>query len=255
MFKAYNLEVSPGYSGTPSCAHYEQQIEANRQHARKGLENFFKNGVIDATALEHEWFSPEEPHVFLSHSHADIDIAMGIAGALTNCLGIKCFIDSFVWGYANDLLRNIDKEFCWLKDKGFYSYDRRNLSTSHVHMMLSGALAKVMDRSECVIFLNSPKSIKTDDLILGGGSKTASPWIYHELLMTQMLRRRDPVRSGPVFESYHKSIASKGDFPEFLYDASLSHMPKLSVDDLEDWLCCRLDGGEALDYLYTKHAK
>jgi len=255
MFKAYNLEVPAGYNGAPSCEDYEQQIEINRQQARKGLENFFKNGVIDAAALEHEWFSPQKPHVFLSHSHADIDVAMGIAGALTKCLGIECFIDSFVWGYANDLLHSIDKEFCWLKDKGFYSYDKRNLSTSHVHMMLSGALAKVMDRSECVIFLNSPKSIKTGDVIQSGGTKTASPWIYHELLMTKLLRPRRPSRPKPTLEDFHKSTASKEDFPEILYDAPISHMPKLSVDDLEEWLCCNLKGEGALDYLYENHIK
>ena len=35
-----------------------------------------------------------------------------LAGYLKHTYGIECFIDSCVWGYANDLLKEIDNRYC-----------------------------------------------------------------------------------------------------------------------------------------------
>ena len=55
-----------------------------------------------------------------------------------------------------------------------YDYNKRNYSTSHVHMMLSTALTMMMDEAECVIFLNTPNALSTKDIV----HKTESPWIF-----------------------------------------------------------------------------
>jgi hypothetical protein len=53
------------------------------------------------------------------------------------------------------------------------------------YMMLASALTLMMDKTECVFFLNTPESIKTEDVI----KKTASPWIYHEITMLHLIQK------------------------------------------------------------------
>nr|MBK7064154.1 hypothetical protein [Deltaproteobacteria bacterium] len=63
--------------------------------------------------------------------------------------GLTAFVDSSVWGDANELLAEIDNRFCWSDDRRTYDYRKRNNSTSHVHMMLATALSVMIDRCEC----------------------------------------------------------------------------------------------------------
>lgn len=72
--------------------------------------------------------------------------------SLHDCFGLEAFIDSCSWGYCDDLLNKIDKKYCYDSKKKTYDYHLRNYTTSHVHMMLSTALAEMMDNTECIIF-------------------------------------------------------------------------------------------------------
>ena len=93
--------------------------------------------------------------------------------------------------HANDLLKEIDNRYCRYQETDgqfFYEYDNRNRSTSHVHMLLNGALAKMINKTECLFFVNTPNSVNAQDA--ENPSKTASPWIYSELLMTCILHIR-----------------------------------------------------------------
>lgn len=131
-----------------------------------------------------DWFTPIRSHIFLSHSHDDEEMVKQLAGYLKHTYGIECFIDSCVWGYANDLLKEIDNRYCRYQETDgqfFYEYDNRNRSTSHVHMLLNGALAKMINKTECLFFINTPNSVNAQDV--ENPSKTASPWIYSELLI------------------------------------------------------------------------
>ena len=55
----------------------------------------------------------------------------------------------------------------------------------HVHMMLSTALANMIDKTECIMFLNTPNSVSTRDTKL----KTYSPWIYNEIEITRIIEK------------------------------------------------------------------
>ena len=88
---------------------------------------------------------------FLSQSHADLNIAKTFAGWIYQEFGLITFIDSCVWNYANELINAIDRKYC-KKLSGYYDYDERNRSTSHIHMMLTGAPGQVLDQSECLFF-------------------------------------------------------------------------------------------------------
>ena len=67
------------------------------------------DGRLDAAAIELDWFPSVNAQVFLSHSHKDKDAVLRFAGFLLQNYGITSFIDSTVWGYANNLLKQIDK--------------------------------------------------------------------------------------------------------------------------------------------------
>lgn len=252
MYKAYNLIVPEKTLDQDFTKVPTKLTDDSRVRVRKNIKDFFDNETIDATALEQEWFGPTQPHIFLSHSHKDAALAAVLAEMFSKFLGISCFIDSFVWGYADDLLDQIDHNFCKSESGSTFDYAKRNRSTSHVHTMLSAALAKMMDRAECVIFLNTPNSIVTKDFIAGGEATTASPWIYNELLLTRLLPSKVPERA--LNEGLYKSEAiAREQFPTFEFTVAMDHLTDLAMSDIETWLDCGRKGTDALDVLYQTH--
>jgi len=249
MYKAYNLTITEAQAKTFSLSS-ATLVSANKTKVRRNIRDFFSSDSVDAEALEREWFGIEKPHIFLSHSHKDLDLAAGLSEMLWERFGITCFVDSFVWGYCDELLNQIDKKFCLSQAKVTFDYQKRNRSTSHVHMMLSAALAKVMDHAECIIFLNTPNSIITKDFIGSGKVLTASPWIYNELLLTRLLKSRPPRRV--LEEAMTKSLA-KEDLPPFHFSADVDHLIDLSASAVKTWLNCGKTGTDALDFLYNTH--
>lgn len=200
------------------------------------LEEFYKKpNVIDGNKLKSNWFPHVEANVFLSHSHKDLDDVLILAGYLFRNFKIKCFIDSTVWGYADDLLKIIDDKYCKNKNNDNYSYQARNYSTSHIHMMLNAALVEMLDKSECVIFVGTPNSLeKVEDIIT---NNTLSPWIYSELNTLKFLRINMPNRI--MKKSIEFSTERRKQFLlenlQISYDisSSLEKMPVLKFSDLK----------------------
>lgn len=154
------------------------------------------DGSLNAEAMEKDWFPDIDAQVFISHSSNDAKWARCLANLLDEKYQLKSFVDSMVWSHANNLLREIDDKYC-VKHKNLtggniYNYEKRNQSTSHVHMILQGALAKMINKSLCLIFINTPNSISTKDV--DDNIKTASPWIYNELLMANIFLPMKPRR-------------------------------------------------------------
>lgn len=146
--------------------------------------------------------------------------------------GLTAFIDSAVWGYANDLLKKIDDKYCKNETGATYNYNQRNFSTSHVHMMLSGALTKMMDKAECLIFVNTPKSITTRDAVK---DKTKSPWIYNEITTSLVLRKKKPDRHDLLIKHAKFEADEKKQKLDVSYNVDLSHLTPLSTSDLSKW--------------------
>lgn len=222
-------------------------FKGNKKIAKDSLEEFLSaDGELQASEIEKEFFPSIEADVFISHSHKDEESIIAFAGYLDS-LGIKAFVDSCIWGYSNDLLREIDNEYCVSSRNengsiATYDYQKRNRSTSHVHIILNSALMKMMDKTECLIFIDSPNSLKTSDITsdIKQGT-TNSEWIYSELLMTQYLRRIKLERMH-IRSEFSESVA---------YDVDISHMKELTIRDLKDE---RIDlyGTDILDHIYRK---
>lgn len=173
--------------------------------------------------------------VFLSHSHQDEQAVIRLAGFLFHNYGITSFIDSTVWGYANDLLKKIDEAYCVQSKKpsgGYtYDYDKRNQSTAHVHMILQGALAKMINCCEALVFVKTPSSLNPSDI--GDNTTTESPWIYSELLVANTFPAREPEyykilkaeRVDSIFE--HSELKVK-------YKVGLSDFVDIDLDDIQN---------------------
>ena len=95
------------------------------------LKEYVKDGVIDGSKLSDKWFKTIKSDVFISYSHNDEEIAMALSGYLEKEFGLNIFVDSFFWGSADALLKDIDDTYC-KKDCGEYDYQKRNFSTSIV---------------------------------------------------------------------------------------------------------------------------
>ena len=207
----------------------------------EGIINSFidDDGFLDGSKMQANWFPQIKADVFISHSHKDEELALALAGWLRKTFGLTAFIDSCVWGYANDLLKMIDNKYCYQKaTKTYsyqkatktYSYQKRNYSTSHVHMMLSVALTQMIDNTECLFFLNTPNSITPDTII----NQTESPWIYSEIAATRLIRKRSrkEYRLKRMVESF-----SEGGSPtlRIRYDIPVAHLTDIDNSVLSNW--------------------
>jgi hypothetical protein len=209
------------------------------------------DGVINGADLEEDWFGEIDAHIFISHSHVDRRLAISLAGYLYKCHNLRCFIDSCVWGYSNDLLKKIDSKYCKNSDSSTYDYNARNYSTSHVHMMLSSALNKMIDKCECLFLINTPNSIQTSDIL----NETYSPWIYSEILTSKLIDKKEPLRhSLGALEERADTIRKAEMFSEKLiikHRLDLDHLVELSEMDVTRWGRFQSYSPEhALDKLY-----
>lgn len=194
-----------------------------------------KNGNIDGTKMQANWFPQVKVDIFLSHSHNDEDMAIFLSEVFRRVFGLEVFIDSCLWGYADDLLKIIDDRFCLRPDREIYDYKKRNRSTSHVHMMLTTALTKMMDNAECVMFLNTPNSVTPEDTI----KKTGSPWIYAEIAMTQLIRHRpkEDYRFRHLTESFSQKEQIDNEMSLSVeYTIPTHHLISINGGTMADWV-------------------
>jgi len=240
--------VAPGF-----LEHGKELFEKQKRDVSKALADYvLDDGLLSEERIESDWFPNFKADVFLSHSHKDEELVIAFAGWLHSIFGITSFIDSCVWGYSDELLKLIDKEYCVSKRKpdgsiDTYDYQKRNQSTAHVHMILNTALMKMIDATECLMFINTPNSLLLDDVI--SGAATTSPWIYSELLTSRLIRHKklSEYRQQTILEH-----AERYDALGVEYNVSIDHLTEVSDGDwLYLWANCKGKGAEiTLDTLY-----
>ncbi|WP_369928399.1 hypothetical protein [Xanthomonas sp. NCPPB 2632] len=261
MYRGFNLSLGAdnavirGYAERGAAV-----LDARWPRVEKDLSALLDADSIDGEEVMKAWFKQVSADVFISHSHRDLALARGLAGYLHDELGLVAFVDSQVWLSADGLLEAIDKRYCRSdgeeadKPVKSYNYKKRNYSTSHVHMMLAASISEAIDRSECIIFLNTPQSIKASDAEADGKAKTGSPWIYHELNTSRLIRRQEPtrkrlVRKGYVMEHYAFDEAS-APVPLEL-PAPVAHLARIDGEDVFNWRrTVKQKDATALDALY-----
>lgn len=249
----------------PKSCFSTDEIEAYK--ARKGnllisLEKYLLDGsnILDADEIQKSVFPLHDIDVFISHSHADEDEAIRIALSMEN-IGLNAFVDSCVWGRADELLRKIDDKFCVPEGWDSYSYNLRNRTTTNVHLILNAALQQMIQQSELFIFLGTENAIKIDDYMSVKG-RLSSPWIFSELTFAKSVKRSDRRIFQEGNESFKKmAIQSSASELGFSYPLpKLKH--EMNFQELNRWLeegipadegiAGRVKGLMHLDMLYRK---
>lgn len=109
----------------------------------------------------------------------------------------------------------------------------------------------MIDNTECLFFLNTPNSITPADTII---EKTESPWIYSEIAMSRLVRKKslDEHRETTQSESSRNSL-KEGNL-KIQYDLPTDHLVNIEKNIIEKWVesCSigRLRKANALDELY-----
>lgn len=206
------------------------------------------NGHLDANHLRGEWFPAVPADVFISHSHADINLAYALAGFLKQKFGLNGFVDSAIWGNITDMQRLVDKPL--IMPNGQYNYNKRNQSTAYVHLLLSTALTKMMDNAEAIFFLSTSNSLSSRE-----DNITESVWIYHELFTSNFLRQKQPDRYNYLQKCFSGGVlegrARDGFRMDFKVD--LSKFKILSPNQINSWWRMRDADSDShsLDILYS----
>lgn len=242
MYKGFNLKTNKQFS---EYGKYMEEYYSNlKSDVENNLEKFVcKNGNLDGDKIINDWFPEVKTQVFISHSHSDEELAKNFSGWLKYNFNIDSFIDSCVWGYANDLLKQIDEKYSLFDgESAHYDYNKRNYSTSHVHMMLSTALMNMMDRCECIIFLNTDNStVESNGSYTTDKNKVCSPWIYDELIITNYIRKKVPKRlkmeKKALEESSKPIYANDSDYSQLIieYTGVFDALTSINDDILSRW--------------------
>lgn len=238
MFSGFNIKVDEKTIGYDLFYEAGRNVlQSNRTVVHENLQEYICNrDLLDGSLMAGDWFPEINADIFLSHSHADERFVVSFAGWLYELFGVRAFVDSMVWGYSDNLLKIIDDTYC-LKSSGSYNYKKRNYSTSHVHMMLSMALTKMIDKCESVFFVNTSNSVSVSEGIVKA-NYTFSPWIYAEIETTRMIRHKKLSEYRDIPEIVNESIThfeARREDLRVRYDISLDHLVELTDSDLVTW--------------------
>lgn len=246
MYRAFDLKITNKEIENIEKYNISQQVKIwenigaqckqdFKHEYRDLLKNYIKDGTVDGTGLIKKIFAQNNYDIFLSHSHNDESLIFTIAGMLKKEFNLNVFVDEFYWGSADSLLKKIDDIKC-KKIDGTYDYQKRNLTTSHVHAMLTAAIMRIMDLSEVVIFVNTSNSVPIlENTISGEKEYTLSPWIYEEVLLTEILRKKE------WFE--HRTSILKKRFElnkeqeiEIAYELPKNNMISIDANVISEWI-------------------
>ena len=172
---------------------YEGYTMYEKQQNNNILSFKDEKGYLRADIIQANWFPLIDADVFISHSHKDRGLAIAFSQWLQDSFGISSFVDSCVWGCAYELLELINNKYNLDKQSQLYEYEGCMYAASHVYMILSRALASMIDRTECLFFLSTSNSLRNQykKTPYGGVATTSSPWIYSEIEMTRLIGKKD----------------------------------------------------------------
>lgn len=221
IFDTYESDKGELYS---KCG--RKLYEDLKKYSLENLKQIINKDLIDGDTLQNMWFPNEfsayDNFIFVSHSHNDKNTAIKLAGYLKAKFNICSFIDSCVWGHIDELnkiLNDCSKTSlgnCYGCNCDDFSYN-----LSYVHMMLTSALMTMIDKCECMFFLNTPSSININ-------KKTESPWLYYELNVAGLIQKKRDIIE-PVLEH---GLAFKRNIE---FTPNLKELIKITVHDLKNW--------------------
>lgn len=141
--------------------------------------------IYEHSDILDNWFPRLGCHIFISHSHADKNIAIGMANALYSKFGIKSFIDSEFWGFVDKAIYNINDKHSRVDGKSdLFEYEKCMRVASNFHLMLANALTDGIFYSDSCFFIKTDNSMSLPGDDSGVDEGTLSPWIFTEINYT-----------------------------------------------------------------------
>ncbi|MFK8399976.1 hypothetical protein M2D07_015830 [Pseudomonas sp. BGr12] len=214
--------------------------------------------VIDADKVSSHLFPQKEEMIFLSHSHLDEDEVVKFSVNMQK-KGVGVFVDSCVWGYFKDFLDVVNEKYSNPRDVNgvkTYSYNSVSQVAANVHVTLSLALQRMINRTEVFLFLSTDNSIPLRRYELD--DKTFSPWIASELQFSAMVQTQTPKRRRRmVAEAQDRGLDSSLEHyskeMRMAFNAHVDHLPSVDGGDLASWFNADSNRGERLlDSMYDK---
>ncbi|MGL2459126.1 TIR domain protein [Helicobacter pylori] len=145
------------------------------------------NIVLKCNEIKEAFFSPFKPQlknaqVFLSHSHANKNKALGVKDYLESKTERKVFVDSLFWDYKDDVLNELAK------------HDDISKIEDAFTLILRESLQDMIEKCPYFVFLQSKNSVSNQGL----SRITYSAWIYEELKIAHSISESRPI---PIMES------------------------------------------------------
>ncbi|EJC01148.1 hypothetical protein HPHPP8B_1624 [Helicobacter pylori Hp P-8b] len=155
-----------------------------------------KDIILNHRELQEAFFSPFKPQlktvqVFLSHSHADKNKALGVKDYLESKTKRKVFIDSLFWDYKDDVLNKLAKHDDISKIKDAFT------------LILRESLQDMIEKCPYFVFLQSKNSVSNQGLSRNQVllKITYSAWIYEELKIAHSISAISESHLIPMMES------------------------------------------------------
>ena len=164
---------------------YEEWNRSLKDTLKEYIKKSSLEGSLDAEVICNKFFPEENIPIFISHSHADKSIAQKFAIWIKENFDLLSFIDSDLWGNYSTIQSELD-EFYSAEMGDRYDLEKKNICSAHVHMMLTYALTRMIDKADFFIFVKSDHSVTMKDSI----EKASSSWIFHELETASLISEK-----------------------------------------------------------------
>lgn len=249
MFAGFNLKIEDSFFILQEKTFQEYQkigeehLKSQSHGVEKALNDYIHNKIVDGSKIQKDWFPEVKTDIFLSHSSIDKKLVNAIAGWIHCTFGLSCFIDSNVWCYAGNIADKLNENFSDKRtdDDGdsLFNHKKCLKVSEHVNTMLNIALQKMIDKCESVFLINTENSIhinsdaKSIDV-------TYSPWIYSELVCSEIIRKK-PLSSYRYRTElrhsfdYSKEFSAINESVTISYDAPTQHLIEIDKEVLEKW--------------------
>ena len=251
MYKGFNVKNFNFKQKYTMSLNYEiRHLKENKsiqQTFITPIESYLTKGMnFDGESIRKGWFPSETKFdVFISHSRHDKSLAYALAWWLEKYFGLSCFIDSLVWSHYESLKEKLDK-FYTNKYRFAYNETFRNRIYQNIDLMLNTSLMEIMDKCECLFFLNTPNSIHPGEM---HRYLTDSPWLFSEISIFNHIKKTEPSRHPSKAVAFCESCESS----KILNPVDLSKLATLNYKDLNRWMLLKefnTKEKHSLDILY-----
>lgn len=113
MFAGFNIRIDKLFFDKCNKSYDDykdigkRHLDALKADYEDNLKSYIVDDIVDGTKVQNDWFPQINADIFISHSHIDEELAQALAGWIHDTFGLRCFIDSNVWG----IYRRIGRRF------------------------------------------------------------------------------------------------------------------------------------------------